>query len=59
MADAMVDTYCAAGTVDQVVRRVSEYEGLLDTLGLTPPRHLCPPDAWASYRRKMLEVFAR
>jgi alkanesulfonate monooxygenase SsuD/methylene tetrahydromethanopterin reductase-like flavin-dependent oxidoreductase (luciferase family) len=59
VTDAMVDTYCAAGTADDVRRRVGEYEGLLDTLGLTPPRHFCPPDAWASYRTKMLEVFGR
>jgi alkanesulfonate monooxygenase SsuD/methylene tetrahydromethanopterin reductase-like flavin-dependent oxidoreductase (luciferase family) len=59
VTDAMVDTYCAAGRVDDVRRRVREYEGLLDTLGLTPPRHFCPPDAWASYRKKMLEVFGR
>lgn len=59
VTDAMIDTYCAAGTVDDVRRRVAEYEGLLDTLGLTPPRHFCPPDAWAAYRRKMLDVFGK
>lgn len=57
ISDEMVDTYCAAGTSDQALKQARRYEGLLDTLGISPPRHLCPPELWAGYRRRMLEVF--
>jgi hypothetical protein len=57
VTDAMVDTYCAAGTPDDVLRKVSEYDGLLDIKGVSPPRHFCPPDAHEAYRARILEVF--
>ncbi|MCB9656445.1 MAG: LLM class flavin-dependent oxidoreductase [Sandaracinaceae bacterium] len=58
VTDAMVDTYCAAGTPDEVLRKVAEYDGLLDIKGVSPPRHFCPPDAHTAYRARILEVFA-
>lgn len=57
VTDDMVDTYCAAGTPDEVLAKVSEYDGLLDLKGVSPPRHFCPPDAHAHYRKRILEVF--
>lgn len=57
ITEEMVDTYCAAGTSDDALRRARRYEGLIDTLGIGPPRHLCPPELWAGYRQRMLAVF--
>ncbi len=59
VSDAMVDTYCAAGTPDEVLQRLGEYAGLLDVFGVSPPRHYCPPDAHEHYKQRILEVFAR
>ncbi|MCA9532273.1 MAG: LLM class flavin-dependent oxidoreductase [Myxococcales bacterium] len=58
VTDDMVDTYCAAGTPDEVLRKVAEYDDLLDIKGVSPPRHFCPPDAHEAYRARILEVFA-
>ena len=58
VTDAMIDTYCAAGTPDEVLRQVARYDGLLDVKGVTPPRHFCPPDAHVAYRRRVLDLFA-
>ena len=55
--DAMIDTYCAAGTPDDVLKKVAEYDGLLDVKGISPPRHFCPPDAHVAYRDRILELF--
>jgi probable F420-dependent oxidoreductase len=57
VTDAMVDTYCAAGTADDVLRKVAEYDGLLDIKAVSPPRHFCPQDAHEAYRARILEVF--
>jgi alkanesulfonate monooxygenase SsuD/methylene tetrahydromethanopterin reductase-like flavin-dependent oxidoreductase (luciferase family) len=58
VTDDMVDTYCAAGTPDEVLRKVAQYDDLLDIKGVSPPRHFCPPDAHQAYRERILEVFA-
>ncbi len=58
VTDDMIDTYCAAGTPDEVLASVSRYDGLLDVKGISPPRHFCPPDAHVAYRRRILELFA-
>jgi len=57
VTDEMVDTYCAAGTPDEVLRKVAEYDGLLDIKGVSAPRHFCPTDAHEAYRARILEVF--
>lgn len=57
ISEEMVDTYCAAGTSDHALKKARRYEGLIDTLGISPPRHLCPPELWAGYRTRMLAVF--
>ncbi|MBX3181593.1 MAG: LLM class flavin-dependent oxidoreductase [Polyangiaceae bacterium] len=59
VTDAMVDTYCAAGTPDEVLARLRAYDGLLDVKGVSPPRHFCPPDAHEHYKAQILELFAR
>lgn len=59
VTDDMIDTYCAAGTPDEVLRSVARYDGLLDVKGVSPPRHFCPPDAHIAYRRRILELFSR
>ena len=58
VSDEMVDTYCAAGTLDDVMKRLEDYDGLLDVKGVSPPRHYCPTDAHREYRRVILEAFA-
>ncbi|MCB9586603.1 MAG: LLM class flavin-dependent oxidoreductase [Polyangiaceae bacterium] len=58
VSDAMVDTYCAAGTLDEVMRRLEDYDGLLDVKGVSPPRHFCPTEAHREYRRAILEAFS-
>ena len=57
VTDDMIDTYCAAGTPDEVLRQVARYDGLLDVKGVGAPRHFCPPDAHVTYRRRILELF--
>lgn len=57
VTDEMIDTYCAAGTPDEVLKKVAQYDGLLDVKGISPPRHFCPADAHAHYRTRILEVF--
>jgi probable F420-dependent oxidoreductase len=39
VADPMVDALTLAGTADEVRERVAGYEGLADTIKLTPPTH--------------------
>jgi len=56
VTDAMIDTYCAAGTADEVRAGLARFDGLVDVVGLSPPRHFCPPDAHAAYRRRALEL---
>jgi len=58
VTDEMIDCYCAAGTPDEVRAAVSRWDGLLDVKGISPPRHFCPPDAHATYRERILELFA-
>lgn len=57
VTDEMIDTYCAAGPPDEVLRQVARYDGLLDVKSVGPPRHFCPPDAHVAYRTRMLELF--
>jgi alkanesulfonate monooxygenase SsuD/methylene tetrahydromethanopterin reductase-like flavin-dependent oxidoreductase (luciferase family) len=59
VTDDMIDTYCAAGTPDEVLEAISRFDGLLDVKGITPPRHFCPPDAHVAYRDRLLELFAQ
>lgn len=53
----MVDAFCAVGPVDRVRRVLAERDGLLDTVILTVPATLSPPDEQARYRERILETF--
>jgi probable F420-dependent oxidoreductase len=54
----MVDTYCAAGSVDQVRHRVAEVAERGDGVFLTPPTYFIPPDEIAEYQRRIVAEFA-
>ena len=44
VSDAMVDTLTLSGTRDQVAERIAAYDGIADTIKLTPPTHGLSPD---------------
>jgi alkanesulfonate monooxygenase SsuD/methylene tetrahydromethanopterin reductase-like flavin-dependent oxidoreductase (luciferase family) len=58
VSEEMVDTFAAAGTADQVRARLREYEGLADSICLSPPDQLIDPGESARYREALLETFA-
>ena len=58
VSDAMIDTYCAAGPIDDVRASLRRWDGLVDVKGVTPPRHFCPPDAHDVYRTRLLDLIA-
>jgi probable F420-dependent oxidoreductase len=53
----MVDVFAAAGTADDVRRKVAGYRDLADTVILTPPDQLVEPSETARYRSALIEVF--
>jgi alkanesulfonate monooxygenase SsuD/methylene tetrahydromethanopterin reductase-like flavin-dependent oxidoreductase (luciferase family) len=44
VSDAMVDTLTIAGTPDEVAERLAAYDGLVDSVKLSPPTHGLDPD---------------
>lgn len=56
--DEMVDALTLAGTVDEVRARLASYDGLADTVKLTPPTHLVPPEVTRHAQRMILEHLA-
>jgi probable F420-dependent oxidoreductase len=56
--DEMVDTYCAAGSVDKVRARVEEVAERADGVYLTPPTYFLAPDEIAAYQHRIVEEFA-
>lgn len=58
VTDAMVDGLTAAGTPDEVRRRLAGYDGLADMIKLGPPTHAPERGAAEAAQRAILEVFA-
>jgi probable F420-dependent oxidoreductase len=56
--DSMVDAVTLAGTPDEVRERLSGYEGLADTVKLTPPTHGLPAEDTRSAQRQIIELIA-
>lgn len=57
--DAMVDAFHFAGSPDDARRRVAQYEGIADSVILTPPSYFLTPEETAHYQHAILETFAR
>jgi probable F420-dependent oxidoreductase len=55
VSDAMVDALTLSGTRDQVAERIAAYDGVADTIKLTPPTHGLSP---AEIRVAQKEVIA-
>ena len=55
--DDMVDTFTFAGTFDEVRAGLERYEGLADSIKLTPPTHFVDPDVTRSAQDNILELF--
>jgi alkanesulfonate monooxygenase SsuD/methylene tetrahydromethanopterin reductase-like flavin-dependent oxidoreductase (luciferase family) len=58
ISDEMVDTYCAAGSLDKVRARVAEVAERGDGVFLTPPTYFIPADEIAEYQGRIVEAFA-
>jgi probable F420-dependent oxidoreductase len=56
VSDAMVDTLTLSGTRDQVAEQISAYDGLADTIKLTPPTHGLAPDEIRAAQREVVAV---
>jgi probable F420-dependent oxidoreductase len=56
--DEMVETFTCSGTPDDVRVRLRAYEGLADTVKLTPPTHLVPPEVTRLAQERILELLA-
>ncbi len=57
--DAMVEAFHVAGTPDDARRRVNEYEGIADSVVLTPPSYSITPEEAAAYQQAIMETFSR
>ncbi len=57
VSDAMVDTFAAAGTPDDVRRKVAEYSQLADHVILSPPDQLLDPTETERYRQSIITTF--
>lgn len=54
--DHMVDALTLAGTAEQVRDRIREYEGIADTVKLTPPTHGLSADITRKAQNQILEM---
>jgi alkanesulfonate monooxygenase SsuD/methylene tetrahydromethanopterin reductase-like flavin-dependent oxidoreductase (luciferase family) len=52
----MVDALTLAGTADQVRERIREYEGIADTVKLTPPTHGLSAETTRKAQNQILEM---
>jgi probable F420-dependent oxidoreductase len=58
VSDEMVDTYCAAGPLDKVRRRVEQVAERADGVFLTPPTYFIEPERIAAYQAGIVEAFS-
>ncbi len=59
VTDEMVDAFFVAGTPDDARRRLKEYDGLVDSVILSPPSYFLLPEENSEYQYRILETFAR
>ena len=59
VSDAMVDALTLSGTRDQVAERIAAYDGVADTIKLTPPTHGLAPDEIRAAQREVIAVIAQ
>jgi hypothetical protein len=57
VSEEMIDVFAAAGPIDDVRRKVSEYQDLADTVILSPPDQLVDPTESEAYRQALIEAF--
>jgi probable F420-dependent oxidoreductase len=58
VSDEMVDTYCAAGPLDKVRRRVEQVAERADGVFLTPATYFIEPERIAAYQARIVEAFS-
>ena len=58
VTDAMVDAFCICGNPDDVRREVERYDGLADSVKLSPPTHHTADEDIRTSQRRILETFA-
>ncbi|KQW53681.1 luciferase [Nocardioides sp. Root1257] len=56
VSDAMVDTLTLSGTREQIAEQVTAYDGLADTIKLTPPTHGLTPDEIRAAQSEVIAV---
>ncbi len=54
--DAMVDAVTLSGTPDEVRRRLRAYEGLADSIKLTPPTHGLSPEQTRAAQARVIDL---
>jgi probable F420-dependent oxidoreductase len=59
VSDAMVDTLTLSGTRDQVAEQIASYDGVADTIKLTPPTHGLAPEEIRAAQREVIAVIAQ
>jgi probable F420-dependent oxidoreductase len=58
VSDAMVDTLTIAGTPDEVAKRLTAYDGLVDSVKLSPPTHGLDPDEIRASQAAVIALIA-
>ncbi len=58
VSDRMVDTLTIAGTPAEVAERLAAYDGLVDTVKLSPPTHGLTPDEIRAAQASVIELIA-
>lgn len=56
--DEMVETFTLAGTPDEVRTRMAAYQGVVDSVKLSPPTHHVPPEVTREAQHSILELFS-
>jgi alkanesulfonate monooxygenase SsuD/methylene tetrahydromethanopterin reductase-like flavin-dependent oxidoreductase (luciferase family) len=56
--DEMVDTFALAGTPDEVRKKLTAYEGIVDSIKLSPPTHHVSADVTREAQQSILELFS-
>jgi probable F420-dependent oxidoreductase len=56
VSDRMVDTLTIAGTPDEVAQRLAAYDGLVDTVKLSPPTHGLSADEIRAAQASVIEL---
>jgi probable F420-dependent oxidoreductase len=57
VTDEMIEAFAVVGTPEEARRKLAPYAELADSICLTPPDQLVPPEAAAEYRGALVEAF--